>query len=77
MQLWQITRKIIKYDYTVEPLNKGHIGIRSTVPCREAVLIPEVKTNQIVDFRFLWCQVCPYFRMSFIRSSNNNNIVSI
>ena len=22
----------------MEPLNKGHIGIRSTVPCREAVL---------------------------------------
>ena len=26
----------------MEPLNKEHIGIRSTVPCREAVLISEV-----------------------------------
>ena len=26
----------------MEPLNKGHIMIRSTVPCREAVLISEV-----------------------------------
>ena len=24
-------------------LNKGHIGIRSTIPCKEAVLISEVK----------------------------------
>ena len=26
----------------MEPLNKGHIGIRSTGPCKEAVLISEV-----------------------------------
>ena len=31
---------------TVEPLNKGHIGIRSNVPCREAVLISEVNSHQ-------------------------------
>ena len=34
----------------MEPLNKGHIGIRSTVPCREVVLISEVKINQMVHF---------------------------
>ena len=27
------------------PLNKGHIGIRSTGPCREAVLISEVNLH--------------------------------
>ena len=30
----------------MEPLNKGHIGIRSTVPCREAVFISEVNLHQ-------------------------------
>ena len=28
-----------------EPLNKGHIGIKSTVPCRESVLISEVNLH--------------------------------
>ena len=28
---------------TVEPLNKGHFGANSFVPCREVVLISEVK----------------------------------
>ena len=27
---------------TVEPLNEGHIGTHSVVPCREAVLVSEV-----------------------------------
>ena len=42
---------------TVEPLNKGHIGIRSTVPCREAVLISEDK----VDGSYNLYRSCPYF----------------
>ena len=29
--------------YTVEPLNKGHFGDNSFVPCREVVPISEVK----------------------------------
>ena len=33
--------------YTAEPLNKGHIRIRS---CREVVLILEAKINQIVHY---------------------------
>ena len=32
--------------FTEEPLNKGHIGIRYTVPCREAVLITKVSLHQ-------------------------------
>ena len=39
---------LVSHDHlvvTVEPLNKGHIGIRSTVPCREAVLISEVNLH--------------------------------
>ena len=28
---------------TVEPLNKGHFGANSFVPCREVVLLSEVK----------------------------------
>ena len=34
---------IIIVDYTVEPLNKGHFGANSFVPCREVVPISEVK----------------------------------
>ena len=30
----------------MEPLNKGHIGTKSTVPCTEAVLISEVNLHQ-------------------------------
>ena len=33
----------------MEPLNKGHIGIRSTVLCREAVLISEVNLYWNLD----------------------------
>ena len=29
--------------FTVEPLNKGHFGANSFVPCREVVPISEVK----------------------------------
>ena len=29
--------------YTVEPLNKGHFGANTFVPCREVVSISEVK----------------------------------
>ena len=30
----------------MEPLNKGHIEMRSIVPCREVVLISEVNLHQ-------------------------------
>ena len=39
----------IRISITLEPLNKGHIGIRSTVPCREAVLISEVNLHKPDD----------------------------
>ena len=50
---------------TVEPLT----GIRSTVLYREAVLISEVKINQMIH---LYCPLyrgCSYFVASFIRGS--------
>ena len=30
------------FEYTVKPPNKGHIGDRPVVPCREVVLFSEV-----------------------------------
>ena len=33
----------VRTPYTVEPLNKGHFGANSVVPCREVVPISEVK----------------------------------
>ncbi len=30
-----------------KPLNKGHIGIMSIVPCREVVLILEIMTTSV------------------------------
>ena len=59
------------YCPTVEPLNKGHIGIRSTVPCstvehlnkghigirscKEAVLISEVNLHLIKPWYIFRC----------------------
>ena len=37
------------------PPKIGHIGIRSAVPCREAVLISEIKINQLVHFLVVIC----------------------
>ena len=42
---------ILRKD-TVEPLNKGHFGIRSTVPCREVVLISGIL--------WPWGVTCPF-----------------
>ena len=47
----------------MEPLNKGHIGIR---PCRKAVLISEVKINQMYIFS---TDVVLISRGSFIRGA--------
>ena len=33
-----LTKKIVYSSTTVKPLNKGHIGNGSLVPCREVVL---------------------------------------
>ena len=35
---------------TVEPLNKGHFGANSFVPCREVVPISEVKIHQVLAY---------------------------
>ena len=34
-------------DYTVEPPNKGHYEAKEFVPCREVVLISEVKEHGV------------------------------
>ena len=39
-------------SFTVRPLNKEHIGIKSTIPCTKAVLILEV-TQATQDGTFL------------------------
>ena len=53
---------VLTHDTTVELLNKGHIGIRSTVPCREAVLISEVNLHEgKLDERFLVVQMLSLF----------------
>ena len=51
----------------MEPLNKGHIGNRSIVPCRKGVLISEVKINQMVVVPLYGGSPC--FRVSSIRGS--------
>ena len=53
----------------MEPLNKGHIGIRSTVSCRMAVLISEaVKplNKGHIGSRFIVRQTRWYIFSSFI-----------
>ena len=37
MCLWKVRM------YTVEPLNKGHFGANSFIPCREVVPISDIK----------------------------------
>ena len=41
-------RSIVPHFTLRYPLNKGHVGIRSTVPCRETVFILEVRYTGFV-----------------------------
>ncbi len=57
---------IFEEGYTVEPLNKGHVGASNFVYCREVVRSSEVQNvltiwrNEHVDF-----VVCPLLRGYF------------
>ena len=51
------TTQVYTVLYTVEPLNKGHFGANSFVPCREVVPISEVKYYTKL---LAWCRnKCP------------------
>ena len=58
-------RPYLRGEDTVEPLNKGYIGIRSTVPCREAVLISEVNLK-VGDISFCRKAVTFYHEVLYI-----------
>ena len=45
------------YMYTVEPLNKGHVGTRNFVLYREVSFIRRLKCNGII--RIWGEQICP------------------
>ena len=54
------------YWYTVEPLNKGHIGTRSFVLYREVSFIQRLKCTGTIGIRT--SRLVLYREVSFIRS---------
>ena len=71
------TSYVCMYMYKVEPLNNGHNGTFSVVPCVDSLSSPRrliyTQNLQLVCFSLPFFGGCHYFRVSFISGTTIND----